>query len=382
MKILHCVVDDKFLDGAISLFGTDKRVDNDWCFFTEDSQYTFSYIKNPIVRIMPLSSFCSVVVNYDVVILHSLPSLPVDKILSVPQPIKVVWFLFGHEMYDGTYPLVPFDLYLDYTKQIKEELYGKFTIWKRCKRAIKKLIYKGPYYHVLKRIDYFSGVFEYEYGLLKERYPHFHAKQLDFYYGSTDFFIKDKLSTDITNQMRNVIIGNSGNMINNHVDAIEYLCQNANLDLIDKVIMPLSYGGGIPYVSKVKQYALDLLGNKACILDNYLPANEYWELVSNCKIAIYALARQSASDNVLYQLMNGAKVYMTNRSAAFHYLKGLGIYLYTLEDDMQSINEELTEEQILKNREIIVKKFSARTLIQRVHSIIDILIWDNKDAKR
>ena len=142
----------------------------------------------------------------------------------------------------------------------------------------------------------------------------------------------------------------------------------------DKVIIPLSYGGSERYISIIKETAQKYLGKNAMVLDTYLPVDEYWRLVSNCRIAVYAHVRQQASDNIFYQIMSGAKVYMTKKSAAFSYLKSLGLRIFSLEEDLQTINIPLTFAEIMRNRQILTQLYSVSTQIKRVYDINTFLL--------
>lgn len=217
-------------------------------------------------------------------------------------------------------------------------------------------------------------MFPYEYELLAQKQLRFKGKKLDFYYASTDFFIKDEYPSKITNNRQNIIIGNSAHITNNHADAIDWVAKNVKMPDDCKVILPLSYGSETNYINVVKKYAVNRLGSNAYVLDSYLPINEYWDLVSNCKIALYPHIRQQASDNIFYQLMSGAKVYMTKQSLAYAYLKQLGLVVYAMEEDISSINEPISDADVLKNRRILIELHSVTKQIERVHNIITTLL--------
>ena len=374
MKILHCVTDEKFIDGAISLYEQDNRMENRWVHFVKEDISSLNYIKSTQVEIVNLNRFDDMMNGLDVVILHSLPSLPIEQIHSIPKGIKVVWYAWGYDLYDGSNPLLPLPLYLPKTKQIHQLLSKAPTLAKAIKRKIKEWIFPCQYEQILSRIDFFSGVFPYEYDLLKEKYSQFRAVPLDFYYASKDFFIKDICPSTIENKMQNIMIGNSANITNNHADVIEMIANYATLAKEDKVIIPLSYGGTKRYVSIIKETAQRYLGKNAMVLDTYLPLDEYWKLASNCRIAIYAHVRQQASDNIFYQIMSGAKVYLTKKSAAFNYLKIIGLKVFSLEEDLQTINVPLTLDEIMGNRRILTQLYSTATHIKRVKDINTILL--------
>ena len=85
----------------------------------------------------------------------------------------------------------------------------------------------------------------------------------------------------------------------------------------DKCIIPLSYCGSNEYKNEIEQRAKELFKDNLVSLRSYLPMNEYLNLISKCKTAIYLHNRQQASDNIFMQLNFGARVFMSSKSEMF-----------------------------------------------------------------
>lgn len=370
-KYLHCLHDDKFLDGAISLFEEDTRIENTYVLFVQNNkQESFRSIKSSKARIQSIDTFLDCVSDYDVVILHSLLAIPIEMISRIPNPIKVVWLMWGYDFYN--FQICNIRLF--------GPLSGKTLTLRARARLIKSavlftLFKKTIYKESLYRIDYFSGVFPYEYDLLKNlpRYPGIKAKPIDFYYGSTNFFIPEEPNYEIENKFLNVIIGNSGDLRNNTLDAFEILNKSLDSKQVEKIIVPLAYGTDTLFINKVKEVGRKLWGEKFLSLDTFIPLDEYLKVVSNCKVAVYFHERQQASDNVLMQLMYGARVFMSETSMMYKYLKSLGFYIYSLQHDYEMINIPLTKEQIITNRTILSEYYSSSKLIERVMEMNNII---------
>ena len=108
MKNLHCCFDEKFIDGAISLFDSDSDAENEYVVVSETPIDRFSHIKNNKVKNLLSSDFISYIYDYDVIILHSLFALPnFSLISSIPREKK--WFGFHG---DGIHILIFIQLYL------------------------------------------------------------------------------------------------------------------------------------------------------------------------------------------------------------------------------------------------------------------------------
>lgn len=380
MRALHCLYDEKFIDGAISLFETDKRIENDYILFCSRKRIndSFKYIKSPLVGKANVKDFASIANNYDVIYLHSLYSINPNLILKLDKRIRVVWFAWGWDLYNKY--VIPINLYGDRTKAFLLQnirFRGLVDIKKRVIELRRSFLLRNIE-SVLNRIDYFSGVFPYEFDLLKIFWPSIKAQQVDFYYGSTNFFIPETADYNIKNSFLNIIIGNSNSPENNHLDAFTYLC-NLKLESGGKVILPLSYGDNKLYKETLLYQARQLWNDNLVVLDHYLPLEDYLHIVSNCRVAIYFHERQQASDNVLMQLLYGAKVFMSESSLMFQHLKQLGFNIFSLQKDYEGINSRLSNDEIIHNRELLSRLFSSTKLVDRTKNIISKLSIANSE---
>lgn len=370
MKNLHCCIDDKFIDGAISLFEEDKQAENKYVIFTPQKIDKYKYVKSEKIINLQTSMFLNYIQieKFDVIYLHALFCIDLSLIKQIPIKYKVVWLSWGYDTYSYNYPLIKTELYAPITKEfINKTLYSKL---KSLKESISyKIFHKSDHIGALKRIDFYSGVFPYEYYLIKQSFPDFKAIPIDFYYGSKDFFIKESISRDYKKEeMKHIIIGNSAAETNNHLDV---LCKLKNLPLKnwDKCIIPLSYCGTNSYKSEVEEKGKNIFGNNLLSLRTYLPINEYLNLISKCKTAIYFHNRQQASDNIFMQLNFGARVFMSSKNAMFKYLKNQGLKIYSFQDDFDLITKPMDYEDVITNREYLAANYSSNKLIQRVIDI-------------
>jgi hypothetical protein len=89
--------------------------------------------------------------------------------------------------------------------------------------------------------------------------------------------------------------------------------------------------------------------------------------------AIFYHERQQASDNIFIQLQYGARVFMSETSLAYSYLKELGFHIYSLQKDLSLLYTPLSDEQVIENRRILVNNYSSWSLVQRINKIVDVL---------
>lgn len=372
LQIIHLAYDDKFIDGALSLFNADDRVENRCIIIRKEKP--LKYIKSSCVSYVDKDAALNLINNSDVVIIHSLPTIPLSIVSKIRKETKVVWFAWGYDIYTKPLTLIPLKLFGPVTKQ--KTRYFRF-------RSLISRSYVQSRWNVIKyiesvlsRIDYFSGVFPYEIELLKKCHPEFKAASLDFYYGSTDFFISDTPPLEIKHGKKNVIVGNSADMTNNHLDVLKIL-STIDIDKDSKIIIPLSYSYDYKaYVKKVEDEAEKIAPGQIVSLRTYLPFDEYIKLISNCRTAVFAHERQQASDNIFLQMIYGARVYMSETSDAYSYLKSMGLKVYSLQNEIDLFNIEMTDEDVMINREILSSLYSTTKLIERVKKINTQIIND------
>ena len=371
MKNLHCCLDEKFIDGVFSLFNEDATAANEYIFVRNEEKYDFKYIKHANVKILNKKAFLKYTENYDNIFLHSLESTFFDfkLIENIPKRKNVIWFSWGVDIYSNNYPVVNINLYGAKTKEIISSQFGFFQCIIKKLKSIKYLLFTQKHHiAAMQRVDYYSGVFPYEYNLVKDSVPDFRAFPVDFYYGSTNFFIPEKPCSSEPGKLCNIMVGNSGAETNNHVDAFEYI-KKIKHDNDSKVIVPISYAGSSKYKKAVINRGYELFGDSFMPLTGYLPIDEYLNIVSNCKSAIFFHERQQASDNVFMQLQFGARVFMSKNSLMYQYLKKMGFVLFSLQEDYALLNKPLEYDSIMKNRELLSQNYSSSHLIDRVKRI-------------
>lgn len=371
MKILHCVRDDKFTDGTIRVYENDSRHQNKYLLFTSNVNRKIEFIKYPKLVIAPFKSFLTKASEYDVIILHSFNVLPPTLICKIPKKCKVVWYGWGTDIYTGQPPFVDIKLFNTETEDYLQEQ-NKTSLYKRFKFAVAELYYGILRKKALERIDFFSGVFPYEYDLIKKYQKSFCAKPLDFYYGDTDFFVKETYDRNVEKGKINILIGNSNDPANNHHDALTLLSK-VTIPEGTKIIMPLSYGGTQHYADWIINYGKKLFGDQFTPLRDFMPLDKYLNLISKCRVAVFFHERQQASDNIFIQIMYGAKVYMSETSLAFKYLKSIGFAVFSLQKDIGSLMEELPDDVIVNNRRLLSELYSSKTIKHRVININDII---------
>ena len=315
---------------------------------------------------------------YDVVVIHYLSIELYSIIINIPHNKTVIWCSWGGDIYYSSgflKPLIEVDLY----KKITSKAFANSPTWKtRVKRAIKDMVnpsrvverckqqrlIEGDIKHsallrerAISRIDLCSTVIETEYLALK-RLSFFKAEYFPFKYVSKD----DSSAQCLPFNGNCILVGNSRDPSNNHLDVLHYLKQ---VGISNTIIIPLSYG---------EPKTLEVLREKygTCktmiFLTDYLCRKDYFRMIQRCKVAIFGHIRQQALGNINQCLLQGSKVFFFKDSIVYKFYKEQGVKVFSIERDLNrnSINSVLSVGDISRNREIINRLWNYNTVKERV----------------
>ena len=359
MKILHLVVDDKFYEGSRKFFDSIPTFENTYVLYVPDKKCQLRYIKNTQGLL-----FCSSMMelagmirkgNFSCVYVHSLSPKRYKLIFAIPRGVKIIWWIWGYDMY-ASYrmlpPLVKIPLYKEQTSRFFKN--DKQNIWSWLKRMYFCLLYpfdKFKRNYVLKRIQYYSPVLPIEFEYLKK------SQQIkgELFWSA----VPKRYSASVFSCFpvaQNILVGNSATPTNNHIDVLSIL---KNMPKAGTIIVPMSYGNGL-YRDFVKSYINNSFDVDAVrVLDTFMPLDEYNTLVKTCSHAIFGNMRQQAVGNIHLCLKSGVKVFFYKDSILYKQFKELcGFYVYTIEDDLneEELSTPLSEGKARYNYDLIYSK--------------------------
>ncbi len=372
IRIIHIIKDDKFynyIDGFIK----SGQYDCIRVLITDKPDYQISWIPNntDIITLYRKSDIIDFFRrgDYDAIFLQSLTRENKKYIRYIPQDKYVIWWSYGYELYthlNGLKPLIPLDVYKPFTKKLYTKTKKGFI-----KEGIKQILGRIYYNHrrnkLLERIDFFQPVIPLEFNLMLNN-SSFHAKE--FYYPNSynrKFYVNENI-----NGYGDIMIGNSCTYTNNHIDIIHQIKRFLPKDR--NIIFPLSYGDIKPQ-QLIKNF--DLKDCNVKYLTDFVPAEEYFQIVNNCSYFISGVIRQQSMGNISYCLSIGIKVFLFKDSIIYKYLKEAGFVVYAIEDiNEESFNAPLTKEEQVQNC------IAARNRSNRQNSISDTTINIMKSHKR
>lgn len=271
---------------------------------------------------------------------------------------KLYWIPFGVDLYPILKDKKKYILN-DYPIKPCKERFTCKLIRQRIKDCIKKIIGIDYtyFYRFVEHCDYFCFWDIYDYELLVNN---FHTKcKFKFFAYNEEVLIPIIENAQKTNT---IIINNSASPSGNHLSVMRKLLHIDNEKQFD-IILPLSYGDDC-VVKQVTEYANKYYGNKTTILKDFIPLEQYNEILSKTSVAIFGNRRQEAAGNIFMHMRLGNKVFLRKENNIYRLVKEWGGYVYCFEKELNTIEDlltPLTQEQIQKNRQVVEQKFSIQS---------------------
>lgn len=380
-SILHCVLDEKFIDSLIELTKEcEVNYTNSFVCVTKERIERYKYIKNTDeVENVLEDEFVGYLKKhtFQAVVIHSLYALPPHLILKIPKSTKIAWVAWGYDIYQPIYNHRPFikikELYHKRTR-----LYRQLYLLSNVKRLlfwVKKKFLKGSdIERAIARIDYFSGIIPEEYDLMKVDNPFLRAEFKWFSYGG----VKNSLSESKLEQPfstgHDILIGNSADETNNHLDVF-YLLSGLKLNK-SHVICPLSYAGTKEYLKAVEAKGKKVFGNSFIPLKDFVSFEDYMKILDSVQYSIFYIERQQAMGNIYRALWYGNMVFLSETSLMYSFFKNRGFIFYSIQRDLWRIEkgESLSVEQKKKNRKLLLEIVSFAAIKKRDEEFFEIIL--------
>jgi len=343
-KIVHLGHWDKFLPPFIDF--VEQHFDmsqHEFYFFGKMDKYFIKPRANlhlskdlfivDLVTIYPLVKSLN---NADKIILHGLFNSNIIKLLWLMPWLlkKCYWGMWGADLYAYEY---------------------------RKRRPLKEFFRRG----VIKKLGYIITYIKGDYELAQQWYGTKAHYQECLMYPSNLYkdasICKEKNSSSI-----NILIGNSADKSNNHLDVFQRLCDFIQEDIC--VYVPLSYGGKPEYVNQVITEGNKLLGERFIPLTDMLPFNQYLALLAEIDIAIFNNNRQQAMGNIISLLSFGKKVFLRSDVTHWRFFQDQHIFL----SDIESLDLlPLTEAEKEANLQKIKLFFSESNFIHQLNELFE-----------
>jgi hypothetical protein len=334
LKILHILVDDKFIDMAIREYEAVSPGVHEFVLVNASEPYR--YVRHEQIRNLASEMFATEIRRPEIraVIFHSLPEEHYQLLKSVPIGKKVFWLGWGYDYYGSLLATaMPDGNLLPRTSAIVRPNHqnrfvkiARSTIKKGLQTA--KLYPKSPDISVLNRVDYFSPVIDTEFRMALDNNPWFSPQYICWNYGTVedDLALEDPAGGSPGN---NLLVGNSATPTNNHYEIFESI--RRQIDLSGRqVIVPLSYGDP-DYRNQVLRFGRAILGAAFTPLVDFMPREQYIETLNSCGFVMMNQLRQQALGNICISTLLGAKVFLHTQNPLHGWLQAKGLVVGDVE---------------------------------------------------
>lgn len=378
MKIVHLVNDEKFIHFIADVFNSCEGTTNQFLVIVANPSTPLKYVtglKNMRVidkRYIQSGEIRKDLARCDALIVHYLDLLQMRAIHQSPKYLPIVWSGWGGDYYN-LLPSVRNNLLGPDTARLQTLLTRKLATTQRVKAYFKSFVKSILYGHMvdkaIRRINYFSAPIPEDFDLLKKHIS-FAAKYTQINYASVErtFSLGPKNVNG-----RNILVGNSSSATNNHIDIFQML---SKINLMNrKVVVPLSYGDA-DYRDAILKYGQDILGENFYPVVDFVPVEQYNTMIAECSVVVMGHRRQQAVGNIATMLYKGAKVFLDEATTTYQFFQKRGAFIYglsDLEEGGQSIFIPLSEEQKLKNREVIETYWGNKVVLSNVCHLVEAL---------
>lgn len=162
-----------------------------------------------------------------------------------------------------------------------------------------------------------------------------------------------------TNGTIKVLVGNSADPSNNHLELFEKLSKLETKGL--EIICPLSYGDQ-EYAQVVAEKGRRQFENFTPIFE-LLPYEEYQNVLSTISIAMFGHKRQQAIGNIVSLLSFGKTVYLNKKISSWSFFENMGVTCYDV-DSFSSLGL-LSDREVEKNKKFVSQYFSLKNLVKQ-----------------
>lgn len=340
MKTVHVVLDHVTFKGRVAVFLKSIFPEHDFIIFDKKAGGTGGYLRDPaedieyrniIGSIEQIRFFREMENKYDTIVLHSLFLSPparlyfglIDRRLAK----KLVWIEWGYDIYDSG------------SKELKARIY----------QAINPLIVKV----FEKRIPYFIAIHPIDIEQYKRRIKG-NARCFFVQYNSSDAE-KRKALVDKYDRFKKITmeekkeagdpvvfqLGHRANSFLHHKKWIDRLA--SYIDENFKVVIPLVYGSDA-YIKEIEEYSEEKLGDKAMVLREALPYDEYTAFLESVDIFILDAKRQTGLGNIHSFFRMRKKIYLPQASLMSEFFRSKSIEIFDIEEIGTKPYETITED--------------------------------------
>ena len=225
------------------------------------------------------------------------------------------------------------------------------------RRKLNEIFRRG----VIKRFGYFITYIRGDYDLACKWYSAKGVLYECFMYPSNLY--QEEPMQDTLHDGINILLGNSADPSNNHMDVLDKLRPFAAENIY--IYCPLSYGDS-EYAKKVTVCAKSIFGHKFIPLLDFMVFDDYMKILSKIDIAVFNHKRQQGMGNTISLLGMGKKVFMRDDVTPYAMFTELGVKAYPISD----LNLSLICKDIATSNKRVVSQYFSKSKLKDQWALI------------
>ncbi len=378
------MIQDKFIDGFIQDV-IDIGGDSNNVFLLRgiqgqtkyiDTNNKIKYIGDCVVEIDKILKKTN---KEDTIFIHWYDVAIADLVYKMPN--KIVVFFWGGEFYE--HPLLRNYKWL-YDSCTKKYIDDNVLEHSKIKNYIIKEIYN--YYHTkyidykvflkrlkqIQRIDYLvldeDAVEEVKF--IRKLYPGSKFKHVYYCYDNNYDISVALDKAENSNNILNILVGNSSTPTSNHIDAFKLL---SSIDA--NIYCTLSYGD-IYYREHVIKTGQQIFGSRFFPITEYMSRKKYVNFINGMDVIYMFHNRSQAFGNIITAATLGKPIFLKKNNPITSFLKKLNIAVFDVYDiNKYNLREMLKKESQnrLQNQKVLKLKYTKRQRLTNLSNLFTLI---------
>jgi dTDP-N-acetylfucosamine:lipid II N-acetylfucosaminyltransferase len=266
-----------------------------------------------------------------------------------PGPALLYWYLMPSLIKKASWIVWGYDLYWGLEKR----------------HTVKDRVYEYLRMRIIRRLHSFLVFIDGDYDIIRTRYKAKGERYHVFYPLPVDIYhFKENVSESPSGRF-NILLGNSADYINEHRELFALLDHIKETELT--WICPLSYGGDKEYIDEIIKLGKQNWGDKFIPLLDFIPPEEYAQLLDEVSVVIMNFHIQAGLGNILSLFYRGKKVYLRGDTTPYEYFKKMGFSVYDTRSLVNLSQVDLVKfgnADKIKNQELFLREFSQDKFVR------------------
>jgi hypothetical protein len=225
------------------------------------------------------------------------------------------------------------------------------------KREVKTpfLISSKKYFSTIKKVDQF-------YSFIEDDFFEIYKNSRTTEYNFLSYLDLNDLTNSISKNYieETIMVGHSGYPQLNHYEVLNSINK---FNLQTKVIIPVS-NGNKKYIKILKEKIEKNFNFHIDYLDRRLPLDEYYSTLSSVSIFFLNSYCQQGLGNIVFFLLNGTTLYLSEKSTTYKFLKRKGFAIFSIESLKNSVQITVLNENEKSTNKLKIEEILSPNIVE------------------